>query len=237
MVHAILYLPITFLLQWGPLSFCAFLQEMVSTFPKCHFVSFFFFALPSSLLSHPQLLALSFPPSHHPPVCPSPSPHYLTFVYYIIVMPKLSLRHGDATANNRTNAVNKETVEQYCGLLKEVLEESGLMNSPTQIYNVHESGKPLDPRTLNVIARKGSIVPLAKRTSHHCWLCQCYWPGHSAVHYFWCKKASAALDSGRSSRYNVWAELQGVDGLWGLWRLAIQPCSVCTTTSAAPQCA
>ncbi len=53
------------------------------------------------------------------------------------------------------NAVYEETLRQYYGLLKDVLEEHGLMNCPAQIYNVDESGLPL-PRCPNVIAQKGT---------------------------------------------------------------------------------
>ena len=69
--------------------------------------------------------------------------------------PQLSLRRGDATAHVHMNAVNKETMESYFNLLEETLNEHGLMNSPGQLYNMDESGVPLDSRPPNVIAKRG----------------------------------------------------------------------------------
>jgi hypothetical protein len=48
----------------------------------------------------------------------------------------LSLRRGDSTAHARMDAINKETLTQYFGLLKDVLEECNLTDCPAQIYNV-----------------------------------------------------------------------------------------------------
>ena len=39
---------------------------------------------------------------------------------------------------------NSEELENYFELLKDVLEENNLMDKPSQIYNVDESGMPLD---------------------------------------------------------------------------------------------
>ena len=69
--------------------------------------------------------------------------------------PQLSLRRGDATAHVRMNAVNKETIDGYFDLLEETLNVHGLMNSPGQLYNMDESGIPLDSRPPNVIAKRG----------------------------------------------------------------------------------
>lgn len=48
--------------------------------------------------------------------------------------PQLSLRRGDATANVRMNCLNKETVEQYFSMLKYVLLEHNLLDSPAHAY-------------------------------------------------------------------------------------------------------
>ena len=68
----------------------------------------------------------------------------------------LSLRRGDNTAHVRMDAVNKDTVAYYFDLLKKTLEENGLINSPERIYNVDETGVPLDPKAPNVVAKKGT---------------------------------------------------------------------------------
>ena len=68
---------------------------------------------------------------------------------------KLSLRKGDSTANVRMESLNKQAITSYFDLLKSVLEDNNLMNSPEQIYNVDESGMPLNHRAPKVITQKG----------------------------------------------------------------------------------
>ena len=60
----------------------------------------------------------------------------------------LALRKGDNTAHVRKDAINSETINHYFDLLEDTLKENGLMHSPSQIYNVDESGMPLDPKAL-----------------------------------------------------------------------------------------
>ena len=69
--------------------------------------------------------------------------------------PKLSLRKGDATANVRMDSLNADTMKQYFSLLKDTLQEHGVMDSPAQIYNVDETGMPLDHRPPKILTKKG----------------------------------------------------------------------------------
>ncbi len=69
--------------------------------------------------------------------------------------PQLSLRRGDSTAHVRMDSVNKEAIEGYFDLLEDTLKEHNLMNSPGQLYNMDESGMPLDHRCPNVVVRRG----------------------------------------------------------------------------------
>jgi len=46
-------------------------------------------------------------------------------------------------------------MQHYFKLLQDVLEKNGLINTPHRIYNVDESGIPLDSKALNVVAKKG----------------------------------------------------------------------------------
>ena len=69
--------------------------------------------------------------------------------------PKLSLRYGDATGHVRMNAMNRENLTNYFALLKECMEENDLMDHPERIYNMDESGIPLDPRPPKIVALKG----------------------------------------------------------------------------------
>ena len=75
---------------------------------------------------------------------------------FLVHQPNLSLRRGDPTAHVRMDAVNKETMEQYFSLLNDVMTEHDLHSNPSQIYNVDETGVPLDPRAPNVVAAKGT---------------------------------------------------------------------------------
>ena len=68
----------------------------------------------------------------------------------------LSLGRGDSTGHVRMDAINRETINQYFDLLKNVLDEYDLLASPAQIYNVDESGMPFDFKTPNVVAKTGS---------------------------------------------------------------------------------
>ena len=67
----------------------------------------------------------------------------------------LSLRKGDPTANVRMDCLTPEKMKQYFELLKDVLEEHNLMESPGQIYNVDETGMPLDHRSPKVVILRG----------------------------------------------------------------------------------
>ena len=67
--------------------------------------------------------------------------------------PQLSLRRGDATAHVRMDATNKEAITKYYDLLEDTLNTNIL--GPGQIYNMDESGMPLDPRPPNIIAKRG----------------------------------------------------------------------------------
>ena len=69
--------------------------------------------------------------------------------------PNLSLHAGDATAHVRMNAVNDENLTHYHQLLKDCLQTNGLLDHPEQIYNMDETGVPLDPKPPKIVARKG----------------------------------------------------------------------------------
>ena len=69
--------------------------------------------------------------------------------------PHLSYRKGDATANVRMNCLTKEVMSDYFDLLKEILTETQLLNSPNRIYNVDETGIVLDGHAPRIVAKKG----------------------------------------------------------------------------------
>ena len=69
--------------------------------------------------------------------------------------PQLSLRRGDATAHVRMDATSKQTLRKCYRLLSETLAKYGITNSPAQVYNMDETGIPLDPRPPNIVVKGG----------------------------------------------------------------------------------
>ena len=60
--------------------------------------------------------------------------------------PSLRLRVGDATAGVRMDAVNVENITAYFDLLRNVFNEFRFDQRPERIYNMDETGVPLEPR-------------------------------------------------------------------------------------------
>ena len=52
---------------------------------------------------------------------------------------------------------NTEALHSYFTLLKKIMEENKLIDKPAQIYNVDESGMPLDHRPPRKGQRKGTL--------------------------------------------------------------------------------
>ena len=69
--------------------------------------------------------------------------------------PALSLRSGDSTAGVRLDAMSVENMKAYFDLLEEVYNEFDFQNHPEAIYNMDETGVPLEPRPPKVVARRG----------------------------------------------------------------------------------
>ena len=67
----------------------------------------------------------------------------------------LSLRKGDQIANVRMDCLNREVMNSYFELLKKTLSENNLLDSPDRIYNVDETGMPLDHRPPKVVTKRG----------------------------------------------------------------------------------
>lgn len=78
--------------------------------------------------------------------------------------PTLTLRSGDATANVRMDAVNEQTMTAYFDLLKDVFDQLNLKDHPECIYNMDETGIPLEPCPPKIITRKG-VKKVRYRTS------------------------------------------------------------------------
>lgn len=53
------------------------------------------------------------------------------------------------------HAINRETLDQYFSLLEDTLTEHDLLDKPSQLYNVDESGVPFNPRPPKIVTAKG----------------------------------------------------------------------------------
>ena len=69
--------------------------------------------------------------------------------------PSLSLRAGDATAGIRIDAINTENLKNYFDQLRSIFDDFDFDNHPEAVYNMDETGVPLEPRPPKVVAQKG----------------------------------------------------------------------------------
>ena len=67
----------------------------------------------------------------------------------------IALRSGNATAHVRMKATNKENIKYYFKLLKEIFDTNNFAAHPERVYNMDESGMPLDPKPPKVVSLKG----------------------------------------------------------------------------------
>ena len=74
---------------------------------------------------------------------------------YLKRNPEISLRCGDSTAGVRMDAINTDNMKAYFDLLRQIYDEHGFESHPECIYNMDETGVPLEPRPPKVVARKG----------------------------------------------------------------------------------
>jgi len=60
---------------------------------------------------------------------------------FLECQPQLCLHKGDCTAVIRLDAMNNQSaLHTYFMLLKDILEKNSLMDKPSQIFNMDESG-------------------------------------------------------------------------------------------------
>lgn len=69
--------------------------------------------------------------------------------------PRLTTRLPEQLKLSRAKSTaNATIVANWFTLIKETLEENGLTDRPDRIYNVDETGMPLDPKRLKVICQR-----------------------------------------------------------------------------------
>ena len=69
---------------------------------------------------------------------------------------ELSLRSADPLSMVRANTLTQETIDAYFDLLEDTLTDTCLTNKETLIYNMDETGVPLDHKQLKRIAQRGT---------------------------------------------------------------------------------
>ena len=75
--------------------------------------------------------------------------------------PKLTLRTATPVSYARAMASDPEIINNYYDLLECTLCDNDLMDKPAQIFNLDETGMPLDPSPPLIVARRGQKHPSA----------------------------------------------------------------------------
>ena len=70
--------------------------------------------------------------------------------------PDITLRATTALSLTRAKASDPEMISRYFDLLEKTLIENDLTGKPGQIYNMDETGMPLDPKPPKVVVKRGS---------------------------------------------------------------------------------
>ena len=77
------------------------------------------------------------------------------------------------------DAINAGNLKNYFDQLRRLFDEYDFDNHPEAIYNMDETGVPLEPQPPKVLPegkRKFDIKPLVKAANHSYWLWQCHMP-------------------------------------------------------------
>ena len=120
----------------------------------------------------------------------------------------LSLRKGDPTAAVHMDCLTTEKITAYFENLEVCLQEHNLMNCPGQIYNVDETGMPLDHRPPKVVGRKGKRKVRCRVTGNKAQITvvACVSASGQTIPPYVIKTAKSCLDKRRSSWHPVWPE-------------------------------
>ena len=73
--------------------------------------------------------------------------------------PMLTLRTPATLSISRANATDPVVIDSYFDELERALEENGLTDKPCQIFNMDETGVPLDPNPLKIVTWRGHKNP------------------------------------------------------------------------------
>ena len=80
---------------------------------------------------------------------------------FIKRQPHITLRTPAALSSARSKATSEEVIDLYFYMLDEILHQNGVLDKPGQIFNMDESGMPLDPKPPKTIHLKEEKNPSA----------------------------------------------------------------------------
>ena len=80
--------------------------------------------------------------------------------------PILTLRVPSSLSKARALASTRDVIDRYFDLLEETLLENELKDCPCQIFNMDESGMPLDPKSMKTIHVHGDPNPVTTTTGN-----------------------------------------------------------------------
>ena len=121
--------------------------------------------------------------------------------------PILILRVPATLSHARVRASSRECINKYFYLLEQTLQESGLVEYPALIFNMDESGFPLDPKPLKSVHCFGNKNPYSVRSGIKSQVtdavCVSKWSKHSPTNHLETKNNDSRYGSGRNPRYPV----------------------------------
>ena len=74
---------------------------------------------------------------------------------------ELALRTPSTLSISRARASTRECIDGYFDVLEKILEDTGLIDHPALIFNMDETGFPLDPKPLTTIHGRGEKNPFS----------------------------------------------------------------------------
>ena len=74
---------------------------------------------------------------------------------------QLALRTPATLSISRARASTRECIDGYFDVLEKVLEDTGLIDHPALIFNMDETGFPLDPKPLKTVHSRGERKPFS----------------------------------------------------------------------------
>ena len=132
--------------------------------------------------------------------------------------PELSLRSADPLSYCWYSSVSQSSQDYYFSLLlKDSLEDGGLMEMPSYIYNMDETGMSLDHKQLKRITPREikMVHGLRKQDADHCpSMCQCCRYNVTTNGNLQGRTTKSWVDQGRSPWYKIWYVTQGWSFLW-----------------------